>query len=211
MTVAARRLAVLLAGMLIATAGAAGCGRDQGRGVAGEAEGQEADAAEYAVMSALLREEVLEPDRPYVLIRDSTAAERIQDDPDAVRSTARSLRVPASLVRKWIRLNAGPHPLRPAFSLGRDTRLISRSERDSLINYKARAPGEDEWKKFSERYPRAAGVAWVSRIAFTPDGRTALASYGMTCGFLCGEGGTVRMDRVRGEWKVTAHATLWVS
>lgn len=197
---------------MIASACIAACGRGGTRGAAGEAWEQEADSAEYAVTSALLREKVLEPDRPYVLIRDSTAADRFQDGEDIVRQTSRSLRVPASFVRKWVRLNARRHPLRPAFALGRDTRLITRGEEDSLTTDTARGPMADEgWKKFAERHPKAAGVAWVSRVVFTPDGRTALASYGMTCGFLCGQGATVRMDRVRGEWKVTASATTWVS
>lgn len=158
---------------------------------------------EYAVLSALLRAEVLEEDRSYLLISDRTQkAQLLRTDPGPEEIAAK-LRLPVSVIHDYNRPNARGYPLRPAFLPGSGTEMMTAARVDSLL------PGETygaAWTAFAQRHPGSAGLALVSRVAFTPDGRTAVASYTVVCGGLCGQAALVRLDRDADGWKVTANA-----
>ncbi|MBB4634135.1 hypothetical protein FHS01_000141 [Longimicrobium terrae] len=159
--------------------------------------------AEYAVLSALLRAEVIDEERSYLLISDST--QKLEDfrgthTPEAI---ATRLRLPVSVIHEYNRLNERHYPLRQAFALGSRTEMMSAAGLDSLNG--------ERWQAFGRRHPGSAGVALVSRVAFTPDGKTAVASYTVLCGGLCGTSALVRLDLTDGEWKATAYAMQLVS
>jgi hypothetical protein len=160
-------------------------------------------SAEYAVLSTLLRAQVIDEERSYLLISDST--QKLEDFRGTfiLEVIATRLRLPVSVIHEYNRLNARHYPLRQAFALGSRTEMMSAAGVDSL------RPGPaygERWQAFGRRYPGSAGAALVSRVAFTPDGKTAIASYTVLCGGLCGQEALVRLDLTDNGWKVPGHA-----
>jgi hypothetical protein len=58
----------------------------------------------------------------------------------------------------------------------------------------------------------ASGLLTLSEVVFDKDHHWAVMSFGFYCGRLCGHGGTIVLQKVGQEWKVTArHCDEWIS
>jgi len=57
----------------------------------------------------------------------------------------------------------------------------------------------------------AHGVATLSEIRFDKGHKHAIVSYGFICGSLCGNGGTVVLEKVDGEWRRKSNCHDWIS
>jgi hypothetical protein len=100
------------------------------------------------------------------------------------------------------------HNLTPDVLPRRNVRLVG------LVNANKQAiivagndPGDTVGKgKSIERAVRdafATGLFSMSEIAFDREHRHALVSYSFSCGSLCGNGATLVLEKVGGEWKKT--------
>jgi hypothetical protein len=89
------------------------------------------------------------------------------------------------------------------------TRLVARKEIDAAF-----ASGGDGWDSFRLRF-NSAGWIGFSDVIFTDDGRDALVYYEIHCGWLCGFGRYVWLQRDRASrrsvWSIKKTVDHWVS
>ncbi len=57
----------------------------------------------------------------------------------------------------------------------------------------------------------AHGYAWLSEIRFDQSHTHAVVFFGFHCGQLCGNGGTVILEKTNGAWKVKSQCSVWMS
>lgn len=57
----------------------------------------------------------------------------------------------------------------------------------------------------------AHGLVTVSEIRFDKEHKHAIISYGFYCGSLCGNGGTVILEKVDGAWRRKSRCSNWIS
>jgi len=57
----------------------------------------------------------------------------------------------------------------------------------------------------------AHGLVTVSEIRFDKAHKHAIVSYGFRCGGLCGNGGTVILEKVESGWQRKSHCSNWIS
>jgi hypothetical protein len=57
----------------------------------------------------------------------------------------------------------------------------------------------------------AHGLVTLSEIQFDKQHLHAIVAFGFRCGGLCGNGGTVVMEKIDGQWKVKSQCDNWVS
>jgi hypothetical protein len=57
----------------------------------------------------------------------------------------------------------------------------------------------------------AHGLVTLSEIRFDKEHKLAIVSYGFYCGSLCGNGGTVVMEKRNGTWTRKSHCHDWIS
>ena len=68
----------------------------------------------------------------------------------------------------------------------------------------------DYWAQFRTKFPGADGWYILSKVEYR-DGDHAKVVYSHFCGWLCGEGGPVELERRQGGWRVTSIKIIWVS
>ncbi len=94
-------------------------------------------------------------------------------------------------------------------ALGRDRALHLVS--DAELERPLEGPGRDYWREFGRRFPNAAGVARVSPIAYSADGKDAMVYVAFAGGILSAHGDAVVLRFVAGRWYVVDHVTTWFS
>jgi len=80
--------------------------------------------------------------------------------------------------------------------------LISNSENKEL---------ENDWSKFSEKYPDACGIITLSRVAFNEEKTKALVYFGNTRGILYGAGYLIWLSRKDDKYAVIKELCIWKS
>ena len=58
------------------------------------------------------------------------------------------------------------------------------------------------WIAFAEKYPRAWGITFLSRVGFNPQKTEALIHFRHQCGSNCGSGEAIYLRKVRGRWRI---------
>jgi hypothetical protein len=67
------------------------------------------------------------------------------------------------------------------------------------------------WAKFYEKYPLASALVTVSNIGFNDQHDQALVYLSRGCGYLCGSGGYVLLQKVNGKWEIRDQGGVWIS
>lgn len=170
-------------------------------------------ARDLAVYEALLRHESLglTPRRPGLVVTREVGpgpARLDLDSPGLAQNLRRFLRKAAApTIDAYLRAVRESGELPDALRRVPGVVLLPRSELEGRLE----RPGHDYWKTFSRLYPRARGIATLSRIGYSPDGQEAMAYLGYSCGLLCGHGLAVVLQELNGQWVPVEHMYLWES
>jgi hypothetical protein len=70
---------------------------------------------------------------------------------------------------------------------------------------------QDGWATFYKKYPEANGIIHFSRAGFNQKQTQALVGVSIGCGWLCGEGNFIFLQKENGKWVVHKNIGLWVS
>lgn len=167
------------------------------------------DTAEYALWSALITHG-LGADAGQIVIADQTTTETggVAAPGAKLDELAKKLDVTPALLEAWLAANDHAMPLARRFSLKVDYRLLDARQRAELFTATDPAAG---WAKFRERFPTAPGLLRLSRAAFDPDQRRALAYIEYTCGPACGSGRLIRAERKGQGWQVLSGELIWIA
>lgn len=92
------------------------------------------------------------------------------------------------------------------FSVGSKVIFISEKEENQLFR-----KGQDGWAKFHKKYLKAERMISFSRVGFNQERTQALVNISMGCGWLCGEGGFVLLQKENGKWIILQDIGLWAS
>jgi hypothetical protein len=85
--------------------------------------------------------------------------------------------------------------------------LLPREEIRSFAN-------DQSNKTFNARFPLAGGYYWFSAVGFDEQKIHAIVQVGFRCGSVCGQGGTVFLEKRDGVWRktgVNGGTSFWVS
>lgn len=94
-----------------------------------------------------------------------------------------------------------------ALTRDRDVQLASEGELQRTLE----RPGSDYWRAFTRRYPRAAGLVSLSRVAYSADGAAAMVHVTFAGGLLNAYGEAVVLRLVNGAWNVVDYVHTWES
>ncbi|MDQ3220722.1 MAG: hypothetical protein M3Q26_08250 [Acidobacteriota bacterium] len=70
---------------------------------------------------------------------------------------------------------------------------------------------EEGWKKFHDTFPGSAGYIMLSNIGFDRSRKQALVYFVHWCGYVCGSGHYILLDKVEKQWRVAAIGGIWIS
>ncbi len=104
-----------------------------------------------------------------------------------------------------VRNDAG-YPLEASMDLGTDYAVLSADEFAELFSI-----NQSGWDVFYGRYPFANGITTLSRVGFNADMTQALVYVGTQSHWLAGAGYYVLLDKVEGEWAISAKIMVWIS
>lgn len=74
-----------------------------------------------------------------------------------------------------------------------------------------RGPGGDFWERFDKSYPHAAGLFTFSRVGFNLARDQAFLYLEYGCGWLCGGGDYIFLNKETGRWQIKHTRNIWVS
>jgi len=86
-----------------------------------------------------------------------------------------------------------------------------RQQREVADNDPGKTIGEGRSIEDAVRNGFAHGLITVSEIRFDKAHKHAIVSYGFFCGSLCGNGGTVILEKVDGAWQRKSRCSEWIS
>jgi hypothetical protein len=86
-----------------------------------------------------------------------------------------------------------------------------RQQREVADNDPGKTIGEGRSIEDAVRNGFAHGLVTVSEIRFDKAHKHAIASYSFFCGSLCGNGGTVILEKVEGVWQRKSQCSNWIS
>lgn len=166
-------------------------------------------AEEYAVLSAVLTHG-LPPETKAIAISSQTI-DRPEDvlPPSAnLETLAQELATTPALLQVWRGLNRAPATLEQHFSLTAKVELIEPALRAKIFTDTDPAAS---WARFHKRFPHAAGLLSVSRVALDDTNTNALVYVEFACGPTCGTGRLVRLSRQDHGWSVISGELMWVA
>lgn len=145
---------------------------------------------EYAVWSALVDSVLASPRVSRVVLGDQTVAgdrfrARGPFEQRSLIGRRDTTPLPAELLEAFARANGGAAGLDPArFHTRIRVQVASRAGRHNV----PKAGDDRAWMEMHDGgYPGSPGVARLSRVGFTGDGKTALVFMNLYCGGLCGQ------------------------
>jgi len=161
------------------------------------------EAEEYAVYSALIRENPIGYDLgSSFVVRENTMA-----DLDMFERTLENVdKLPSSLVDSYRSRNAASYTLDPSLDIEQDYVLMPQEVFDEILGRRG-----SRWTDFEAKYPGASGFILFSRVGFNAEGDEALVDMGYRCGDLCGAGGLYLLVKEDGTWKVQETLMVWQS
>lgn len=161
------------------------------------------EAEEYAVMSALVRENQI----GYILGASFVVKEQTLSNLDELERTLEYHKLPSRLVASYRSRNATTYTLSANLDIEQDYTMLPQEEFERIF---LRRNGS-VWAPFQESYPEAGGVIFFSRVAFDRKGEQALATFSYRCGDLCGAGGIYLLVKEGAVWKVEKELMAWQS
>ncbi len=120
---------------------------------------------------------------------------------------------------KGLDLEPAPSPVVHRFRmqdlsrLGRNIALVdpTRQRKEVQDNDPERTAGQGKSIEDAVRNGFAHGLVTLSEIRFDRRHKSAIVSYGFYCGRLCGNGGTVVLEKLDGFWARKARCDDWIS
>ena len=165
------------------------------------------DADEVAVYAAVLAQDY---GASFYVICDHTRAFPVED-PDASEDLAYLQTeipdLPIEMVASFCVRSATPYPLPPNMDLGAPYKLISQQELDAIFS----AEDMGGWQRFHEKYPKALGEIYFSRVGFNATEDKALLRWRFQADWLSGDGGFIVLDKIEGGWRVSNRIVTLVS
>ena len=167
---------------------------------------QDIEAEEYAVYSALIRQNAIGYDLgSFIVIRQQT----VFDADMFERTLEQRPDLPAKLADSYQSRNAAPNTLGPNLDVEQDYALMPEEEFEEIFLQVGQ--GAAIWPDFEARYPEASGLVIFSRVGFDARVERALALMGYRCPGLCGAGGLYLLGKEDGDWKVQEELYAWQS
>lgn len=97
------------------------------------------------------------------------------------------------------------------FNLGVETILLYEEENEKLSE-KLKTNYDEYEKLFNEVYPDAGTtIVTFSRVGFNKKQTKALVHVGDSCGWTCGEGNYITLEKKSGQWKIKKKYGTWIS
>ncbi len=162
---------------------------------------------EYAVYDALFS--LPPPDSTdYFIVRDSTrmrADLALTDSLAAVLSWEWEMLVPPELVQDFRAKNEQQHLLEDRFNATTEIKLMSYDEYRELVDLGF------VWSLFYERYPKAGGRFWVSRVGFNREKDQALLFFSFYRGPLHGSTKYMLFRKQGTQWKPYRQRMMTIS
>jgi len=156
------------------------------------------DIEEYAVYNDLLEAEFKGDDLDQVLIIDHTRVNKTELLERDLASFQENIPLAPELVASFKERNQHPHQLKPVLDFGMEYQLLTQEEVDELRPLDE-ASG---WQLFYEKYPRAVGFIYLSRVGFNADFSQALVYFSHYRYEQPIQGGYYLMIRQDGRWVV---------
>jgi hypothetical protein len=165
--------------------------------------------AEYEVLSQVINHGLPADTRAIAIGAQTTG------DPDTLlpadadlEALAKRLDTAPGLLAGWAGLNQQRSPLARKLTLRARYELVPDALRAKIFEGEEPAQG---WARFHARFPDAAGLLGVSRVAIDEARLNALVYIEFACGPECGTGRLVRLTRVDGLWQVQSGELLWAA
>jgi len=96
--------------------------------------------------------------------------------------------------------------VQPLFTSKLSPRIVSSVEISDFFKKKG-----DGWEGFYRKYPKSSGYWAFSPVGYSNDSLEALVYVDHSCGYLCGTGHLVLLEKENGAWIVKNRVMLWIS
>ncbi|MGI8638825.1 MAG: hypothetical protein ACR2MG_02580 [Pyrinomonadaceae bacterium] len=156
---------------------------------------------DYAVYSAILTNG--QYDNEIIVINDYTSHGLIAD---ARNPNQKISGLTEDTINDYQAKNEENQKLVNNFTVSGKVVFISEKEENQLFR-----KGQDGWANFYKKYPKAKRMISFSRVGFNQERTQALVSVSVGCGWLCGEGSFIVLQKENGKWIVQRNIGLWVS
>lgn len=157
---------------------------------------------DYAVYSVILVSEQYNSE--LIVVSDSTSHGLIADPTNI---SNKNYQLSEDIINDYRSKNENDLKLKDNFSVQNKVLFLSEKEESQFF----RKVQENGWVKFHKKYPKAKGIVSFSRIGFNQENTQALVSVSFGCGFLCGEGNFILLQKENGKWTIQNKIGLWVS
>lgn len=114
-------------------------------------------------------------------------------------------------VESYIKENEKEEVLEKEFDLKITSALIKKSDIQRLFKSGVASGETDEWDNFRKEFPDVRNVIGLSPIGYNAEKSQALVYMEEWCGFLCGMGYYIFLEKENGKWKFTRYFSPWVS
>jgi hypothetical protein len=155
---------------------------------------------EYAVYSAVLSAERY--NSKMIVVRDETLSGELAIPENFTNLISNSEYV----IDDYQRKNGTEHFIENNFNVKGKVILLTEEDNEKIFSR-----GGDVWKKFYKKYPDANGIITFSRVGMNVWRTEALVYVSKGCGWLCGEGGFIHLQKDNGKWVIKREINLWVS
>jgi hypothetical protein len=156
---------------------------------------------EYAVYSAILANE--QYNNEVIVINDYTSHGLIAN---AKNLNQEVYSLTEDTINDYQVKNEKNQKLENNFTVQGKVVFISEKEESQLFR-----KGQDGWAMFYKKFPKAKRIISFSRVGFNQERTQALVSISMGCGWLCGEGSFMLLQKENEKWVVQQNIGLWVS
>jgi hypothetical protein len=156
------------------------------------------DIEEYAVYNDLLEARFKGDELDQVLIIDQTRVNKIKLLEQDLAAFQENTPLASELVASFKERNLQPYQLKPVLDFGVEYQLLTQEEVDELRPLDE-ASG---WQLFYEKYPRAVGFIYLSRVGFNADFTQALVYISWYHYEQPIQGGYYLMIRQDGRWVI---------
>lgn len=171
------------------------------------------DLDEYSVYSDLLKEEFIGKRTKQIVIKKETAVQNFSANEkiptEGLQGSLSSLK--KETAEDFLLRNKQSAKLTDKFKLKVKINLVGEEIDKIFIENNRNGSTENGWMIFHKRYPTADGIITLSRVGFNKEKTQALIFVAFGCGWLCGEGNYILLEKQEEEWKVKSKLINWVS
>lgn len=156
---------------------------------------------DYAVYSAILTDE--QPDAELIVINDHTSHGLIANAKNFSNSISN---LSEDIIQDYQIKNEDDLKLSNNFLIKNKISFLSDKEENQIFR-----KGQDGWANFHKKFPKANVIISFSRVGLNKERTQALVSVSTGCGWLCGEGNFILLQKESGKWIIQNKIRLWVS